>query len=196
MQETTLEKIKLISIKLFNQKSYEGTSLKDIFNLIGISAPSFYYYYSSKKDLYMELLKEADETHEKVFMETLAKNKEKSGKKQLEELIRLYWNFKALNPEMAEFVAKNTMFPPFEFKDEILTMLKSYYLNYYNHVLEIINKGVDEDEISKEVKPEYIAKMFFQMLLGSYLNMSQVNEADFDERVEMNIKIMFEGINK
>ena len=39
MQETTLDKIKQISINLFNEKSYEGTSLKDIFNL------QFLYYY-------------------------------------------------------------------------------------------------------------------------------------------------------
>lgn len=195
MQETTLEKIKKISINLFNEKSYEGTSLKDIFNLIGISAPSFYYYYSSKKDLYIELLKDAEDVHQKSFMDTLIKHKEETGKKQLQELIRSYWLFKIQNPEIAHFVARNTLFPPFEFRDEIWELLKGYYLKYYNHVLEVIKIGIDQNEISKNINPEYIAKMFFQMLIGSYLNMSQSSEMSIDERVEMNLKVMFEGIN-
>lgn len=79
--------------------------------MIGISAPSFYYYYSSKKDLYIELLKDAEDVHQKSFMDTLIKHKEETGKKQLEELIRSYWLFKIQNPEIAHFVARNILFP-------------------------------------------------------------------------------------
>lgn len=61
--------------------------------------------------------------------------------------------------------------------------------------MEVIKIGIDQNEISKNINPEYIAKMFFQMLIGSYLNMSQSSEMSIDERVEMNLKVMFEGIN-
>ena len=194
MQETTLDKIKQISINLFNEKSYEGTSLKDIFNLIGISAPSFYYYYSSKKDLYIELIKDAEELHRKAFMEVLEKSKAKSSKQQLEALIKQYWVFKAENPDVANFLARNALFPPFEFREEIWAMLKEQYIKYHEFVQEIVKNGMETNEINKEVSVDYIVKMFFQMLIGSYINVSAPTKDSLEDKVNFSLRVLFEGI--
>ncbi len=44
------------ALSLFAQKGYAATSVREIVDAVGITAPSLYYYFGSKEGLYMELM--------------------------------------------------------------------------------------------------------------------------------------------
>ena len=52
---TTRERILEASLRLFNEKSYAATSLTDIAKEVGIAKGNLTYYFSTKKDLALEL---------------------------------------------------------------------------------------------------------------------------------------------
>lgn len=49
------EKILKESVRLFSEKGYHGTSMRDIASSSGCSLPTLYYYYKNKMDLFYEV---------------------------------------------------------------------------------------------------------------------------------------------
>ncbi len=49
--------IKNIAVDLFNKNGYHGTTIRTIASEAGCSLPMVYYYYTSKKDLFHEIIK-------------------------------------------------------------------------------------------------------------------------------------------
>ena len=56
------------SIKLFADKGFNGTSMRDIAKAVGTTLPTIYYYFGNKQDLYQSILREVIEK----FIETTA----------------------------------------------------------------------------------------------------------------------------
>ncbi|EPH99676.1 transcriptional regulator, TetR family [Enterococcus faecalis 13-SD-W-01] len=59
MREETRNKIKAVATKLFIQKSYEKTTMADIAKAAGVSNGLAYRYFSSKSELFGEIVEEA-----------------------------------------------------------------------------------------------------------------------------------------
>jgi len=57
-EPNTRERILEVASRLFAERGYKGTSVRDIAAELGIANPSLYYHFKSKSDLLVELLKE------------------------------------------------------------------------------------------------------------------------------------------
>lgn len=55
VHEGIKERILAESVKLFSEKSFHGTSMRDIATHAGCSIPMLYYYFKSKEDLFYEV---------------------------------------------------------------------------------------------------------------------------------------------
>ena len=55
--EETVEKILRVSLKLFQEKGYEATTIQDIVDALGMSKGAIYHHFKSKADI-MDLLSE------------------------------------------------------------------------------------------------------------------------------------------
>lgn len=73
------------ALGLFAQKGYGSTTVREILDVAGITAPSLYYYFGSKEGLYMELMK----THCNLIDEVLARHihKTHNAKQRLKNLV-------------------------------------------------------------------------------------------------------------
>jgi TetR/AcrR family transcriptional regulator len=58
-------------ITLFADKGYEGTSVREIVSMAGVTKPVLYYYFKSKEGLLRAILDWAAEEHEKILAEAL-----------------------------------------------------------------------------------------------------------------------------
>lgn len=58
-KETRRQEILRISSRIFREKTYDGTTLKDIADAVGMLKGSLYYYISSKQELFSDIIVEA-----------------------------------------------------------------------------------------------------------------------------------------
>src|SRR5262245_57916504 len=55
---TTRERIPQVALRLFAEKGYEATSMREIAEHLGITKPALYYHFDSKEAIVRELLRE------------------------------------------------------------------------------------------------------------------------------------------
>jgi AcrR family transcriptional regulator len=73
------------AMQLFWRKGYEGTSLHDLTEGMGITKPSLYSYFGNKEELFYKALARYEETKMKFFYEAL---EEPSPRKMVERILR------------------------------------------------------------------------------------------------------------
>ena len=64
---TTKERILEAALTLFAEKGYNGTSVEQIANAVGIRAPSLYKHYKGKEDILNALIDSAEARYEEMF---------------------------------------------------------------------------------------------------------------------------------
>lgn len=52
------ERIEKSALKLFSEKGYRGTSMREIAKMAGVTKPTIYYYFKDKEDLFETILKD------------------------------------------------------------------------------------------------------------------------------------------
>ena len=64
---STKERILEATLTLFAERGYDGTSVEQIANLVGIKAPSLYKHFKSKEDILNSLIDAAEVRYEELF---------------------------------------------------------------------------------------------------------------------------------
>lgn len=64
---STKEKILNAALTLFAENGYDGTSVEQIANIVGIKAPSLYKHYKGKEDILNALIDSAEARYEEMF---------------------------------------------------------------------------------------------------------------------------------
>ena len=64
---TTKERILEAALTLFAENGYDGTSVEQIANVVGIKAPSLYKHYKGKEDILNALIDSAETRYEEMF---------------------------------------------------------------------------------------------------------------------------------
>ena len=95
----TRELIMEAATRLFLEKGYRSTTISEIMESVGITKPSFYYYFENKKDLYFSCI-------DNIFQNTFAKALEDIRKEQdlLSRLEKRWEATLAFLPEMITFL--------------------------------------------------------------------------------------------
>lgn len=62
------------AIRIIFEKGYSGASLQDVANEVGVLKGSLYYYFSSKEDLLLRIMKESHAHAEEIFQEIAERN--------------------------------------------------------------------------------------------------------------------------
>lgn len=194
MEATTLDKIKKISLRLFNEKGYEGTSLKDIFNEIGISAPSFYYYYASKKDLYVELMKTSQEDSAKYIMDRIEKSKDKAIGQRLYDLLASIVDYSFEKREEAMFIFRSALFPNHEFRSDLDEQSRQWRNAYQKEVRKIIEEGQKNGVFISDIDPEVILSSFFHLVVGMVCSIEDTAKLQKIEDIKPYFDIFYKGI--
>lgn len=82
------EKLTNVSVDLFEKKGFSQTSIQDIVNELQVTKGTFYYYFTSKEKLLMDIHLDYI-THLLKRQELIINNKEKSYNKKLKEIIEM-----------------------------------------------------------------------------------------------------------
>ena len=146
--------------ELFSRNGFKDTNVSDITKTSGIGTGTFYNYYSSKEELFMEIYLEENEKLKKKIMKSVNIDQEPGS--VVKELMLLNLKGMKSNPILKEWYNK-----------EVSVKIENYFreqkgLNrldfMYQDFLEIIKKWQEEGKIRNDIDSTMIMAIFTSII--------------------------------
>jgi len=176
-------------VKLFSEKGYANTSVREIVELAGVSKPILYYYFKSKEGMFHSILDYALRQQEHMLAEAL----EKPGS-VLDRLIYLYRIiYRILMEDRNLFkLIHNLIFGPHQGADR--GGLEQYHRRIVDAIKTIYLEGLAKGEV-KEALPDEVAFLVLG-LLDFCIHLDYVHPELLDQkRPERLLRLAFFGLN-
>lgn len=183
----TIHKLKNAALKIFGEHGYNGSSLAQIAEEVGIKKQSIYTYFKSKDALYMTLSKEAMETELHFMTDYLTKARNESMEQALAQLLLATQQRFTQQLGTKFFITSTFITPPHLEKNLTqqiyfyLDTLETLFIAYFN-----------AQQIT--VTAQDAANSFLALLDSLYVEMLYGGEARFEKRLQASWNVYYRGI--
>ena len=106
---TTRERVLRAAVRVFTERGFDATSMREIAARAGVTKPVIYYYFQSKQELYATLLRHVLEETDKVFAAEAARRG--TAANRIRGLIATHVRLCREEPELARFVYQVFSYP-------------------------------------------------------------------------------------
>ena len=113
-----IERIKNVAFKFFLEIGYEATTIRMICKEAGIESPTLYYFFKSKKGLFLEIRNSLEEEYRKLVAD-LSLVCEKNPEIALKKNFKFCIDYALKYPDNTRFYIRYQLFKPTELKEEI-----------------------------------------------------------------------------
>ena len=162
--EATERMILQASLELFVRKGYHGTSIDDIMRRVNLSKGALYAHFKSKSELLFRIIEE----YETQFLDELIRSVdayEGSALDKLRQIIKFYTSFGDKNMELSVFLTFLTT--ELNADADFQPVLKRTYRRYRSYIADIIQSGITEGLIRRDVDPDLAALTFIAIADGT-----------------------------
>ncbi|WNF25060.1 TetR/AcrR family transcriptional regulator [Mesobacillus jeotgali] len=182
------EKITEHSIKLFEKKGFSETSIQDIVDSIGVTKGSFYYYFSSKEELLMDI-------HLRYIDELLARQEEilleqSTSKQKLYDIV--YMLISSIKSKGAS--AKIFFREMRHLSDDRLAQIVAKRDQFRLNVELLIRKGIDSGEFRQDLNPIIVTFGILGAANWSYQWFNPMGKVSDREVAEIFVEMILKGI--
>jgi len=130
------------ALKLFSERGYEGTSIREIIEGAGVTRPVLYYYFENKEDLFTRLVEE--KYSELVSQIEQVKYDYETCADRLKAIIRIAFRLAEENPDAVKLILQVFFTPPQQGPPLDRNMLAH---KRFRHIEEIFQEGLDNHEV-------------------------------------------------
>lgn len=169
-----------VAFRYFLEKGYEATNLRQIADTVGIKAASVYFYFSSKKELFLVVFNKLIKDQLNLIEEIIAINQDLTPKEQLFVLFRLKLKSCMNHGAEFKFLLRYKLFPA----DELIQDIRGLYAHLSDQeyrLYESVLKGCIQDfGLEGKLTP----KTFFQrykFFENTYVNDMLISGIAFSE---------------
>lgn len=145
-----------VAVDLFANKGYDAVSVREIAEAAKVTKPVIYYYFENKRDLYMNLIREAFQESNRMY-KSIYEDDSPSDEK-LRQLMRAHFRYCLDYPNRIK-VLFDTMEGHSNVTD--INLLREDARVNFNILADIIRLGQSNGIFSKDVDPDKITLMFF-----------------------------------
>lgn len=140
---STNDKIKYVAFKLFLEKGYEATNIREICREVGIKPSSLYFYFKSKQELFFRIYDEVWE--DKIrFIESI-----EDLKQDIPPDIKLYTLFKSIieycskDISKQKFLLRYHLFTPKELMNALRDKFNNWIYKEDNIIADLVKECMD-----------------------------------------------------
>lgn len=169
-----------VAFRYFLEKGYEATNLRQIADTVGIKAASVYFYFSSKKELFLVVFKKLVKDQLTLIEEIISINQDLSAKDQLFILFRL--KLKSCMNQGAEFkfLLRYKLFPV----DELMQDIRELYSNMAEQEYRLFEPVLKACLFDFGLESKMTSKTFYQrykFFENTYVNDMLISGIAFSE---------------
>ena len=188
---TTKQDIFNVARSLFIQKGFKKTNISEITKIAGIAVGTFYNFYSSKEEIFMDVFLKEDQELKKKIMTSIDFDREVFI--VLREMIPQLLGGMKENPILVEWYKKEN------FKDIIKKVGEPYVENssvedvFYPFFLDVVGKWQSQGKIDPDRDREYILALFNSVALID-VHRDEIGEEYFPRLLEDLIWFIAKGL--
>lgn len=150
MKISTKERIKSVALPLFAHKGYEGTTMKEIAELVGIKKASLYAHYDGKEALFFTILEDLKQEYIALTQQIMIDCQELEAEDKLRQMFEQYVRYYAAKPDIQAFWTQSLFFTPSEINGRIFDQLKSYQTEVEKWIEQALMEGMRSEIISDD----------------------------------------------
>ncbi|PEQ93162.1 TetR family transcriptional regulator [Bacillus sp. AFS006103] len=183
------EKITAQSIRLFEKKGFTETSIQDVVDSLGVTKGTFYYYFSSKEELLMDIhLGYIDGLL--LYQEQILKDVSKSCKEKLFEIVTMLITSISSQGAAAKIFFREINNLSSEHVELIVPKRDQFRLN----IEELIRTGVENGEFRPELDVLIITMAILGITNWSYQWFNPSGRVTDREVAEIFVEMILKGI--
>jgi TetR/AcrR family fatty acid metabolism transcriptional regulator len=157
--------ILLAATQLFSQKGYDGAAMTELSKMTGAAGGTIFHHFKNKEDLFLNILRDIQETILSEFDEHIKIEKYNSGLEMVEGAVTFY--LQLAGSMEAQFLLLHRHFP---YKlAETNPVCRQYLQSIYDCLLDIFERGIgigQQDGSVGNVPPRNTAMILFSMVDG------------------------------
>lgn len=146
---STKDKIKQLALSLFAKKGYEGTTMNEIANGVGIKKASLYAHFKGKEDLFFAVYEDLAREYVSLMEQIMSDSENMEIEDRLYYIFEQYIIYYMRNPEVQSFWNQITLFTPPDVYDRFFTHVKNCNLNVQEKMETIFEAGIRQGMIRK-----------------------------------------------
>lgn len=191
----TAEQIKKVSLKYFAQNGYEGASLAQIADDVGIKKQSIYTHFNGKDELFLRLCRDAYE-HELNFVTGfIGSNAGWSIKEFLYEfLIRNIDRYE--KDESTRFWLRTAFFPPSHLYSQVIRHVYEYLDQLEIRLLPVLKQAAEKGEISSAIGEQSATVAYLGLLDGIFVEMIYGSPERVQKRLDASWHVYWHGLSR
>ena len=189
MKKELLEK----ALELFGEKGYHATTVDDIVRAGDTGKGTFYWYWQSKDEIFLELLSNKFESYI-LALESVEKMKLPAPDKLI-MLIAEIGNMVVKYRKLCKLIYSLISADSSEFSSDVLKVTNEYYTRFREILIQFIQDGQQEGNISREVDAQHLATILISIADGILIQEKITNNKYLHPKMaETLISILKKGV--
>ncbi|ATO47849.1 TetR/AcrR family transcriptional regulator [Brevibacillus laterosporus] len=189
----TANKIKEAALQCFAQHGYEGTSLAQIADAVGIKKPSIYAHFKAKEDLFLHLIHDVFAKETAIIQQFFVVNQNQHLSVLLPQLLNHYkTNF--TNDGTFTFWLRMAFFPPSSMVETVSDVTNQFLDELEAMLVPFFKRAKELGEIQVD-DPQDAAIAFLCLMDGLFAELLFGGSERYEKRWASSWKIFAEGIH-
>jgi TetR/AcrR family transcriptional regulator len=190
--ETVRGHLLVSALKLFNQKGYAGTTVREIVADAGVTKPVLYYYFGNKEGIYLELLEGPLRKFEELLENFCCEGGKASEK--LKALCESSFQFYCENIEKAKLMNAIYYGPP---QGAPYLNFEAYHAKLFNTIGQLVEEGIRTNEFRELDVKDIILAIVGAFHIAMDIMLCQTPAITISQDVLSRIlNVIFQGILK
>ncbi|MPW27301.1 TetR family transcriptional regulator [Alkalibaculum sp. M08DMB] len=182
MLNETNSKIRDVAFKLFLEKGYEATNIRDICKEVNIKPSSLYFYYKSKEELFINIYDDIW-IGKMDYLKSLIVLEKDNTKMKLYYLYKEMISYYSDNIVQQKFLLRYHLFPPRELLESISAKYKTWIFKENKVKFELVTKFLDVDRLG-EINPGNYLDEYKRFEYSQLTNMVITNIKMSDKEID------------
>jgi AcrR family transcriptional regulator len=191
----TYNQIKNVALNHFTDNGYEGTSMAQIAEDVGIKKPSLYSHFKGKDELFLQVCSDVFDDELKFAINYIDSNKARPIEEFLFTFL-IQFKERYERNHTTKFWLRISFFPPTHLYEQVIKYVYEYLDEVEEHLLLVIERAMIKGEINSTIGAKRVTAAFLGVLDGIFVEMLYGGSERLMKRLDASWYFYWRGLTK